>query len=163
MVHPSQKRFYEDLAIGEVKESSSYTVTTEEISDFAQRYDPQYFHADDVAAKDSRFRELIASGIQIMAIWRKLDHEIANDIAWICGVAWDEVKFPLALRSGDTVRARAECLSKRLSEKDPSRGVVIFEYTLLNQNDETVWSCKSTNLIETLVTSDEVERPNYER
>ena len=162
-MYSSQKRFYEDLVVGEVKESSPYTVTADEITEFGKRYDPQYFHADDVAAKDSRFNEVIASGILIMAIWRKLDHEIAHDIAWICGVAWDEVKFPLALRSGDTVFARAKCLSKRVSEKDSSRGVVIFEYTLLNQNDDIVWSCKSTNLIERSINSDEVERPSYKR
>jgi len=143
-----QRRYYEDLEEGLVEESSPYTVTAEEILEFASRYDPQYFHADSEAARSSRFQEAIASGIQIMAIWRQLDHEIARDIAWICGVAWDEVKFPCALRAGDTVFARAKCLSKRVSKKDPTRGVVIYEYSLINQNDEIVWSCISTNLVE---------------
>ncbi len=142
------KRYYEDIQIGESRRSSHYTVTREEILKFAQTYDPQYFHADEAAARTSRFGEVIASGIHIMAIWRRLDHEIAHDIAWICGVAWDEVKFPRALRSGDTVYARAMCLDKRLSEKDPTRGVVIFEYLLLDQTDAVIWCCKSTNLIE---------------
>lgn len=156
------KRYYEDLEIGKVEESSSHTVTTEEILEFAGKYDPQYFHADADAARESRFREAIASGIQIMAIWRQLDHEIARDIAWICGVAWDQVKFPCALRSGDTVFARAECVSKRISEKDPTRGVVIYDYSLINQQGQVVWSCRSTNLVERRE-ADSGERETYER
>lgn len=157
------QRYYEDIDIGETKSSSKYTVTREEILEFAQNYDPQYFHADNEAAKESRFREVIASGIQIMAIWRRLDHEIAHDIAWICGVAWDEVKFPKALRAGDTVYAKATCLDKRISEQDPTRGVVIFEYLLLDQTDEIIWSCKSTNLIELKEGPENVERIEYAR
>lgn len=156
------RRFYEDLEEGRIEESSTYTVTSEEILDFASKYDPQYFHADSEAARTSRFQEPIASGIQIMAIWRRLDHEIAQDIAWICGVAWDEVKFPCALRAGDTVFARSKCLSKRVSKKDPTRGVVIYEYSLLNQNGEIVWSCKSTNLVERR-SADSEERQTYGR
>jgi len=157
-----QRRYYEDLQEGLVEESGSYTVTAGEIMEFAAKYDPQYFHADPEAARDSRFQEAIASGIQIMAIWRRLDHEIAHDIAWICGVAWDEVKFPRALRSGDTVFARAKCLSKRLSKKDPTRGVVIYEYSLINQDGEVVWSCISTNLVETR-NAETGERQTYSR
>ncbi len=142
------KRFYEDLVIDRWDESSPCTITAEEIIEFGQKYDPQYFHSNAEEAKQSRFREAIASGIQIMAIWRRLDHEIAQDIAWICGVAWDNVRFPNALRAGDTVRTRAVCRSKRVSDKDPTRGVVVFDYLLLNQRDEVVWSCASTNLIE---------------
>lgn len=159
---PDKKRYYEDLEEGSMEESSSYTVTAEEILEFAEKYDPQYFHADPEAARESRFQEPIASGIQIMAIWRRMDHEIAHDIAWICGVAWDQVKFPCALRSGDTVFARAECVSKRISKKDPTRGVVVYDYSLINQRREVVWSCRSTNLVERRETDVE-KRQTYNR
>ncbi len=83
-----------------------------------------------------------------MALWRQLDHEISGDIAWICGVAWEDVKWPVAVRAGDSLRARAECLAKRPSATDPTRGVVELRYTLLNQRDETAWTCRSINLVE---------------
>ena len=83
-----------------------------------------------------------------MAIWRQLDHEIAGDVAWICGVAWDDVRFAKAVRPGDTLRARAECVSKRPSSSDPRRGVAVFQYTLLNQHGEIVFTARSTNLVE---------------
>lgn len=142
------RRYFEDLVVGEERESSSHEVVREDMLAFARRYDPQYFHADEDAARDSIFGEVVASGIYTMALWRRLDHEIAADIAWICGVAWDDVRFPRAVRAGDRLRARARCISKRESRSAPSRGVVVFEYILLTANDEVVFSCRSTNLVE---------------
>jgi acyl dehydratase len=141
-------RYLEDLTVGETCESAPRQVTEEELLNFARSYDPQYFHADPEAAKASSFGGLVASGIFTMAIWRALDHQMAPDIAWICGVAWDDVRFLVAVRPGDTLRARSRCLSTRLSGKDPRRGVTVFQYELVNQRDELVFTCRSTNLIE---------------
>ncbi|HEX6572648.1 MAG TPA: MaoC family dehydratase [Steroidobacteraceae bacterium] len=143
------RRYYDDLVVGEVRESGEHRVELDELVAFARQYDPQYFHADPDAARGSVFGEVIASGIHTMALWRRLDHQISGDIAWICGVGWAEVKWPQAVRAGDRLRARYECLAKRRSGSDPTRGVVEFRYTLLNQRDETAWTCRSINLIET--------------
>ncbi len=142
------RRFYEDLVIGETLESGEMRVEKDEVLAFARKYDPQYFHADEEAARDSVFGEVVASGIHTMAMWRQLDHQIAADIAWICGVAWDDVRFPRAVRPGDLLRARATCLDKRLSRTDPSRGITRYRYELLNQRDEIVFECVSTNLVQ---------------
>ncbi len=141
------KRRYEDLHPGEVRESSTHVVDKTHMLAFARQFDPQYFHADEVAARDSTFGEVIASGIYTMALWRRLDHEIAGDIDWICGIAWDDVRFPVAVRAGDRLHARARVLEKRLSRTRPERGVVVMLYELFNQNDETVFTCRSTNLV----------------
>ena len=50
---PAPGRYYADIIVGEVRESQARTVTLEELLEFATRYDPQYFHADPVAARDS--------------------------------------------------------------------------------------------------------------
>lgn len=141
-------RYFEDLIEDEERLSGAREVTEAELLAFARSYDPQYFHADPQAATRSIFGGLIASGIFTMAVWRQLDHQICGDIAWICGVAWDDVRFPHPVRAGDALHARARCLSKRASRKDPRRGVVVFEYTLFNQRSETVFTCRSTNLVE---------------
>jgi acyl dehydratase len=148
MSAPAVARYYEDLEIGEVRESSSRALTEAELLEFARRYDPQWFHADPVAARDSIFGGVVASGIHTMALWRQLDHEIARDIRWICGVAWHEARWPNPVRAGDALRARTEILSKRPSASDPTRGVVECRYTLLNQRNETAFTCTSVNLIE---------------
>ena len=147
-------RYYEDLIEGEQRFSGTRSVSEAELVAFARQYDPQSFHTDAAAAQGSVFGSIIASGIFTMAIWRQLDHEIAHDIAWICGVAWDDVRFPVAVRPGDTLRARATCLAKRPSAKQTDRGVVTYQYVLENQRGETVFSCRSTNLIRRRETRD---------
>ncbi len=148
MTNESKRRHYEDIELGLLGESPTLLVEADAMVEFAERYDPQYFHARAAQAADSRFGELIASGIYTMALWRQLDHQIAPDIAWICGVAWDDVRWPVAVRAGDTLRARSSVVEKRASAKDASRGIVRCHYQLLNQRDETVFACISTNLIE---------------
>ena len=140
-------RYYEDLVIGEVRESSARRITLDELLEFATRYDPQYFHADPVAARESIFGEVIASGIHSAALWRSLDHEISGDIRWICGVAWEDVRWPHPVRAGDSLRARAETLAKRPSGKDAARGIVELRYSLLNQRDQIAFTCRSINLV----------------
>ena len=63
-------RFFEDLVIGEVLLSGTRTLTAEDITTFARQYDPQWFHADADAARESVWGEVVASGIQTMAAWR---------------------------------------------------------------------------------------------
>lgn len=141
------QRYYEDLAIGEIAESSERQIGLEEMLEFARRYDPQYFHADPEAAKSSIFGEVIASGIHTAALWRQLDATISGDIAWVCGVAWEDVRWPEAVRAGDRLRARFELLAKRPSRSHPDRGVVEVRYSLLNQRRAVVFTCRSINLV----------------
>lgn len=141
-------RYWEDLEVGECFTSREMTVTQAEIIDFANRYDPQYFHNDAERAKDSHFGQVVASGIHILALWRILDHEITGNVRWMCGIGWDNLRWNKPMRAGDRVRARATCKSKRPSESDPARGVVVYRYALLNQDDEEIFYCDSTNLVE---------------
>ncbi len=144
----SDRRFYEDLNVGPLGQSNTLTVDKQAMIAFARQFDPQYFHADEGAAASSQFGEVIASGIYTMALWRQLEHQISHNIAWICGVGWQDVRWPVAVRAGDTLRARTSCLDKRHSDSDAGRGVIRCHYELLNQNDEIVFNCVSTNLIE---------------
>ncbi len=140
-------RQFEDLRIGEIAESKAMPVLLEDMLEFARRYDPQYFHTDPEGAQSSIFGEVIASGIYTAALWRQLDAQISGDISWVCGIAWEEVRWPEAVRAGDLLRARAECLSKRPSRSHADRGVVEMRYTLLNQRDQIVFTCRSINLV----------------
>lgn len=144
-----QKRYLEDLVVGERAESAPLTIDLQEMLDFARHNDPQYFHTDPQAATGSIFGGVIASGIYTMSVWRRLDHTISADIAWICGIAWQDVRWPMPTRAGDAVRARWECVDARRSASEPSRGVVQMRYTLVNERDDTLFSCLSVNLVET--------------
>lgn len=142
-------RFYEDLVVGEYAESAPALVSEEEIIEFATRYDPQYFHMDPEAAKSHpQFGEVVASGIHILAVWRQRDHEITGDIRWICGISWDDLRWNKPMRAGDSVRATAKLLDKRDSKSKPDRGVAVYRYALVNQDEVELFYCTSTNYVE---------------
>lgn len=139
-------RKFEDLEIGETGISEPQVIDAADMIEFAQKYDPQWFHANADAAKASIFGEVIASGIYTAAIWRKLDHTINGDVDFFCGVAWEDTRWPIAVKAGDTLRATSEIVEKRDSSK-PERGVAVFRYGLVNQHGEEVFSCRSINLV----------------
>lgn len=139
-------RTFEDLELGEHRSSEPYTVTTEEIIEFARKYDPQWFHTDSEAAKASTFGGLIASGVQTLGIWRRLDHEVNGDIDNIAGMGLDEVRFVRPVRPGDRLRLESEIIDlKRSTSK--ARGTVTLNFRLLNQLDEIVLTLVGTNLV----------------
>ena len=65
-------KFAEDLEVGSTTQCAEFSLTREEIMDFARRYDPQHFHLDDDAASQSLFGQLTASGMQCASATRKL-------------------------------------------------------------------------------------------
>ena len=64
--------YFEDFEPGQVYELGSRTVTENEIVAFARQCDPQPFHVDPEAAKESVFGGLIASGWHTGAMWMRL-------------------------------------------------------------------------------------------
>jgi acyl dehydratase len=54
--------YWEDFAVGQVRDLGSISATREDIIAFARQFDPQPFHLDDEAAKASVFGGLCASG-----------------------------------------------------------------------------------------------------
>jgi acyl dehydratase len=64
--------WFEDICLGETRDLGTYTFTEENIIAFGKKYDPQSFHVDPEAAKQSLFGGLIASGWHTAAVWMKL-------------------------------------------------------------------------------------------
>lgn len=147
MPHQRPTRKFEDLAVGESRRSSPRTLCLSEILDFARQYDPQWFHTDPEAAQESHFGEVVASGIQVLALWRQMDHEMNHDIDFVCGVGWDEVRMKTAVRAGDTLYATSRIIDLIPSDSGKMRGTAITEYAVHNQNDAVVISFRSINLV----------------
>lgn len=146
-MHERPSRKFEDLVVGEKRESGWRSVSEREIVDFARQYDPQWFHVDPEAAKASTFGQVVASGVQLLAIWRQLDHNINSDIDFVCGIGFDDYRMKTALRAGDRVTVRSEILDLTPSTSRADRGTAITGYTMVNDRDETILSFKSINLV----------------
>ena len=71
---PAVTRFYfEDFPPGEIVEYGDAMVTAEEIVAFAREFDPQPFHLDEEAARDSLAGGLIASGWHTAAMLMRMN------------------------------------------------------------------------------------------
>jgi acyl dehydratase len=134
-------KYYEDIAVGDTEEFGEYHVTKEEIIEFASQYDPQPFHTDEEAAKESAFGELVASGWHTAAIcMRLLVDNMMDKRASMGARGVDELRWKQPVRPGDTLHLRTEVVDKRRSESDPGRGYVDNKMEGLNQDGEVVIS-----------------------
>ena len=73
----------EFFEIGVTTPLGSYVFDAEGIKAFARKYDPQPFHLDEEAAKNSVFGGLCASGWHTASVWMKLNVATpTNGAAW---------------------------------------------------------------------------------
>jgi acyl dehydratase len=133
------KRYLEDFAVGQVFKSGRKRVDKDEIFGFARQYDPQPFHLDEAAARQSPFAGLAASGWHTAAMSMRLivDGEF-KPAGGILGVGFDELSWPRAVRPGDELHVHSEVLEVRPSKSRPDRGMIRVRNTTFNQNDEPV-------------------------
>jgi len=136
---PLQQRWFDDFAVGERFEFGAYTVSADEIVDFARRYDPQPFHLDAEAGRASHFGGLVASGWMTAAVLMRLlcDHFIPRESS-MGSPGIDELRWLEPVRPGDTLRARTEVLECRASRSKPDRGVLRCRHELVNQHGRVV-------------------------
>ena len=131
--------YFEDFKVGDQFESPGTTITEGQIIDFAMHYDPQPFHMDVEAAKNSIYGSLIASGIHTMAIMFRLFLMTGVLSGSNLGsYGFDEVRWLKPVKPGDTLRAIGEVLEIIPSASKKDRGIIRFRYAAVNQNNETV-------------------------
>src|SRR5579871_5152803 len=68
----SGKLYLEDLQVGQRYSAGPYVMEESRIKEFAAEFDPQPFHLDEAAARDSVFRGLSASGWHTAAVAMRL-------------------------------------------------------------------------------------------
>ncbi|MDY6765554.1 MAG: MaoC family dehydratase [Halobacteria archaeon] len=140
--------YFEDLEVGEEWEHGSYTLTQEEILEFAERYDPQPFHTDEEAAQDSIYGGLIASGWHTASVAMRMYVEgFLNDTACMGSRGVDKLRWHRPVRPGDTLSVRVEVLDKE-DERNPNLGLVHIDIDVENQDDEVVMSMIGLMLME---------------
>jgi acyl dehydratase len=134
-----KRQYLEDYAVGQIYFSGIKRVIKEEIIAFAREFDPQFYHLDEVAALDSPFKGLAASGWHTAAMTMRLlvDGEFRPAVG-ILGVGFDQLTWPRPVRPGDELRVKSEVLEVRPSKSKLDRGTIRVQNTTLNQNDEVV-------------------------
>ena len=134
-------RYWEDFKVGEVEQIGGKRVDQDEIIDFARQYDPQPFHVDEAAAKQSMYGGLIASGWHTCAmVMRMMCDAYMLQSASVGSPGIDNLKWLKPVRPGDTIRARRTTLETRASKSRPDIGIVNNLWEVFNQDGEVVMS-----------------------
>ncbi len=140
--------YFEDFPPGAVAEYGDREITAAEIMEFAREFDPQPFHLDEAAARETMVGGLIASGWHTAAMLMRMSCDgFLNRSASQGGPGVDELAWTKPVRPGDRLRARRTTLSARVSRSRPTVGLVEFLFEVLNQNSEVVMTQKNAVFI----------------
>ena len=135
----SDELYFEDFKIGHKFASMSSTkVSAQEITEFAEKYDPQPFHLDEAAGKSTFFKGLAASGWLTAAIVMLMRVENIKVHGGMIGAGVEEIRWTEPVRPGDTLRTESEVIALRPSQKRPQYGLVTIFTNTFNQNDQVV-------------------------
>ena len=144
----SEALYLEDFTPGREFRTDGATITEAQILDFALAFDPQPFHLDVEAAKQSIFGGLIASGFHTMALTFRLFAQTRALAACSLGSPGvDELRWLRPVRPGDTLRAIVRVVEQRASTSKADRGLVRLQWTTLNQSGEPVLTMTSMQLV----------------
>jgi acyl dehydratase len=137
-------RYFEDFSVGDVTDVGPVGVSEEEIVEFARRYDPQPFHIDPQAAKESPFGGLIASGWHTTALFMGMFvRAILLDSASLGSPGVEEIRWTAPVRPGDTLTGTVTVTDVQPSSTNPRRGTVFTTNEVFNQNGELVMTLKA--------------------
>lgn len=134
-----QTRYFEDFQAGDTVELGSRRISAEEIVAFAREFDPQPFHLDPVAARDTIFDGLAASGWHTAALFmRLLVDGLLNHTISMGSPGIDEIRWLRPVRPGDTLHARFTAVECIPSRSRSTMGIVRGKGEMTNQHGEPV-------------------------
>lgn len=152
-------RFLEDMTIGDRREVGTFTFTADSIKTFAAQFDPQPFHLDEEAGRQSLFGGLAASGWHIAAVCMKLmvadaQREAAEaakrgDQVAVGGPSpgFRELRWLKPVLAGDTITYYKQVENLRPSDSRPQWGIMQARNTGINQRGEVVFSFLATAFV----------------
>jgi acyl dehydratase len=139
--------YLEDFFVGRRFVSSTHALDEAQIKSFASQFDPQPFHLDSEAAKETFFGGLAASGWHTAAITMSLLVKSGMPIAGGLIGAACELHWPRPTRPGDVLQVESEVLAVTPSRSRPERGTVTIKSETRNQKGEVVQVLTSQMLV----------------
>jgi acyl dehydratase len=140
MAEPDQRErlYFDDFHVGQRFTSGTHLIDTAQIKAFARQFDPQPFHLDEEAAKESLFGGLVASGWHTAAVTMRLlvgsGLPVAGGLIGLGGA----MTWPRPTRPGDVLSVVTEIEEVTPSRSRPDRGTVRMRSETRNQREEVV-------------------------
>ena len=141
--------YFEDFTEGQVIELGTIpSLTEEEIITFARQWDPQPFHIDPAAAKDSIYGGLIASGWQTALLTMRLQVDsLLSKMDTHGSPGVENIRFRKPVRAGDRLSARYTVLAAEPSAKRPTMGKLLGRTEVFDETGEVVYQMDGWGLV----------------
>ncbi len=140
---------FADFKQGHVLNAGPVKIHEEEILEFAQKYDPQWFHTDSAAAKTGPYGGLIASGWHTCCIAMRLAADTflkGSESSGSPGLAY--VRWPHPVRPGDELMLQVTILETRTSKSKPNIGIVRWQWQLISASNIEVLDLEATSFFD---------------
>jgi acyl dehydratase len=147
-------QWLEDIELGNRIELGPWVMDAEEMIAFARKYDPQPFHIDPVAAAQSHFGGIIASGWFTIACWMRamMKHRNEQNLKYAPpetetpgpkpqngpSPGFINLSWPNPVRPGDVISFSATTAEKLVMKSRPGWGIIRSTNEGFNQNGELV-------------------------
>ena len=130
--------YLEDLTVGDQFTSGEHAMDEAQITSFAAQFDPQPFHLDDAAARDTLFGGLAASGWHTAAVTMRLQVTSGLPIAGGIIGAGGELTWPRPTRPTDGLHVVGGVVQIQPSKSKPDRGMVTVRSETRNQHGDVL-------------------------
>ncbi len=131
--------FWEDMAVGQVRELGTISPTREEIIAFASQFDPQPFHLDDAAGEASVFGGLCASGWHTCAMaMRLMVTNFLSQTSSLGSPGLENIRWTKPVYPGDTLRLQSSVLEIKPMGRRPEVGMTRNLWEMFNQHGDLV-------------------------
>lgn len=130
--------YLDDLSVGDLFKSGEHAMDEAQITAFAAQFDPQPFHLDDAAARETLFGGLAASGWHTAAVTMRLQVTSGLPIAGGIIGAGGELTWPRPTRATDVLRVVSEVMQIQPSKSKPDRGMVTVRSETRNQHGDVL-------------------------
>jgi len=131
--------FWEDMAVGQVRDLGTISPSREEIIAFASQFDPQPFHLDDAAGEASVFGGLCASGWHTCSLaMRLMVTNFLHETASLGSPGLENIQWKKPVYPNDTLRLQTTVLETKPMGRRPNVGMTRNLWEMFNQHGDKV-------------------------
>jgi acyl dehydratase len=140
--------WFDELSVGQTfRHAIRRTVTeTDNLLISTLTHNPAQLHLDAEYMKGSQYGQILVNSAFTLGLMVGVSVGDTTLGTAVANLGWDEVRFPVPVFIGDTLRVETEVAELRESKSRQEAGIVTFIHRAYNQRDELVASCKRSGL-----------------
>jgi len=136
---PDITYFWEDMAVGQVRDLGTISPSREDIIAFASQFDPQPFHLDDAAGAASVFGGLCASGWHTCSMaMRLMVTNFLQQTSSLGSPGLENIQWKKPVYPNDTLRLQTTVLETKPMGRRPDVGMTRNLWEMFNQHGDKV-------------------------